>query len=94
MIIIYSIVLIILAIVSFAIVFFKATKKEDKSNVDEVKKEDEIQTKEFDYTLYDNKSDLYKEYFKKLKDVLLKDEVNEDEYATIISELFIIDAGF
>lgn len=85
------IILIVLAVVSFTVVFLKATKKEDKSNVDEVKKEDEIQTKEFDYTLYDNKSDLYKEYFKKLKDELLKDVVNEEEYAKIISELFVID---
>ncbi len=85
------IVLIVVAILSFGIVFMKATKKESKPKTDEVKKEDEIQTKEFDYTLYDNKSDLYKEYFSKLKEELLKEVVNEDEYAKIVSELFSID---
>ena len=59
--------------------------------MDEAKKEDEIQTKEFDYTLYDNKSDLYKEYFAELKEELLKDEVNEEEYAKILSKLFVVD---
>lgn len=83
--------LIVVAIISFGIVFMKATKKESKPKTDEVKKEDEIQTKEFDYTLYDNKSDLYKEYFSKLKEELLKEVVNEDEYAKIVSELFSID---
>ena len=85
------IILILVAVISFGIVFMKATKKDSKPKTDEVKKEDVIQTKEFDYTLYDNKSDLYKDYFAKLKEELLKDEVNEDEYAKIISELFAID---
>lgn len=82
--------LVIVAIASFGFVYYKLTHK-PSSKVDDVKKEDEIQTKEFDYTLYDNKSDLYKEYFGNLKDELLKDEVNDEEYAKIISKLFIVD---
>ena len=84
------IVLILVAILSFGFVYYKITHKESPK-IDEVKKEDEIQTKEFDYTLYDNKSDLYKEYFGQLKEELLKDEVNDEEYAKIISKLFVVD---
>lgn len=86
-----AIVLIIVSIICFLFVFFKVTKKEKTQEPEEVKKEDEIQTKEFDYTLYDNKSDLYKEYFGKLKEELLKEEVNDQEYAKIISQLFVTD---
>lgn len=83
---------IVAAIVCFAIVIFLIIPKKGKQEpVDEVKVEDNIKTKEFDYTLYDNKSDLYKEYFQELKDELTKDIVNEDEYAKIISKLFITD---
>lgn len=86
-----AIVLIIVSIICFMLVFFKVTQKEKTPEPEEVKKEDEIQTKEFDYTLYDNKSDLYKEYFGKLKEELLKEEVNDQEYAKIISQLFVTD---
>ncbi len=84
--------LVLLAVILFAFAFYKSTKKEKKEPVmDEAKKVDDIQTKEFDYVLYDNKSDLYKEYFSKLKEELLKEEVNEEEYAKIVSQLFVID---
>lgn len=85
-------ILIIAAIILFVIAFFlmKNNGKKEKP-VEEVKTVDNIKAKEFDYTLYDNKSDLYKEYFKKLKEELLKDNVNDQEYAKIISELFVID---
>lgn len=83
-------VLILVAILSFGFVYYKLTHKASPK-IDEIKKEDEIQTKEFDYTLYDNKSDLYKDYFAELKGELLKDEVNEEEYAKIISKLFAVD---
>ena len=86
-----AIILIIVSIICFLLVFIKVTRKEKTAEPEEVKKEDEIQTKEFDYTLYDNKSDLYKEYFGKLKEELLKEEVNDQEYAKIISQLFVTD---
>lgn len=84
--------LVVVAVASFAYAYVRLTKKEEKKPVvDEVKKEDEIQTKEFDYVLYDTKSDVYKEYFAKLKEELLKEEVNDEEYAKIVAELFVID---
>jgi hypothetical protein len=81
----------VLAFILLAYCGYKMLNKEKKPVKDEVKEEDTIQTKEFDYVLYDNKSEIYKEYFKKLKEELLKEEVNDDEYAKIISELFVID---
>ena len=62
-------VFIILAVLLFILAFYFMTK--DKGNtktVEEVKTVDNIEKKEFDYILYDNKSDLYKEYFAKLKE--------------------------
>ena len=85
------VVLILIALVSFFIVYRKLTKKEPKQVVEEVKEVDTIQTKEFDYKLYDNKSDLYQELFSKLKEELLKEEVNDEEYAKIIGQLFVVD---
>ena len=85
------IVLVILGVALLAFGAYKYLNRCKKPVVDEVKEEDKIDTKEFDYVLYDNKSDLYKEYFGKLKEELLKDEVNEEEYAKLVAELFVID---
>ncbi len=86
------ILLVLLAVILFAFAYYKASKNQDpKPVVDEVKTVDNIQTKEFDYVLYDNKSELYKEYFSHLKEELLKEEVNEEEYAKILSQLFVVD---
>lgn len=72
-------------------IFLLIPKKAKQEPVGEVKVEDKVETKEFNYTLYDNKSDLYKEYFQELKEELTKDTVNEDEYAKILAKLFITD---
>ena len=85
-------ILIAAAIVLFiiaAFLFMKGGSK--KSEVEEVKKVDDIKTKEIDYTLYNNKSDLYKDYFSELKDVLLKDKVDDLEYAKVLAKLFVTD---
>lgn len=88
------ILIICLLVVITAVAVFlyvKMNKKSEKKITEEVKEVDVIQTKEFDYVLYDNKSDLYQEHFKKLKDILLKDQLDDLEYAKTISELFVID---
>ena len=84
-------IVVVLLVVIGAFFAYKLLHKEKKPVVEEVKKVDDIQTKEFDYVLYDNKSDLYKKFFAKLKEELLKEVVNEEEYAKIVSELFVID---
>lgn len=89
--IIIKVLIVIVVIGALLFAYTKFTSKETKNNVEEAKKEDEIKKDEYNYVLYGHKSDLYKEYFAKLKEELLKDEVNEEEYAKLISELFVID---
>ncbi len=45
----------------------------------------------FDYKLDENKSKYYKDLFVELKEVLSKEEINKENYARLISKLFIID---
>ena len=85
------VVLVLIIIISAFKLYKSLTSGKKNTEPEEAKKEDQIQTKEFDYTLYDNKSDLYKDYFAKLKEELLKDEVNDQEYAKIIAQLFVTD---
>ncbi len=81
---------IVLALVLICLVWFLLSNRGPKE-VEEVKKEAEIKTKEFDYVLYENKSPLYKEYFAKLKEILLKDEVDEEAYVKTLAQLFTAD---
>lgn len=53
----------------------------------EIKKLDEI--KGFSYSLYDNSSELYKELFNELKEVLEAKELDEKKYAELISKMFV-----
>lgn len=88
---ILAIILIVLAITLFVAAYFTLKNKTTKKPVSEAKTVDNIKTKEFDYVLYDNKSELYKEYFAKLKEELTKEEIDEEAYAKLVSELFAID---
>ena len=88
---ILAIILIVLALSLFVAAYFTIKNKSTKKPVTEVKTVDNIKTKEFDYVLYDNKSELYKEYFGKLKEELTKEEIDEEEYAKLVAELFAID---
>ena len=47
--------------------------------------------KKYEYTLDENDSAYFKKEFKKLKKELEKKNVNEEEYAKLVSKLFIID---
>ena len=78
--------LIIVVLVVGLFVFKKTTKKESVKEAKVVSKIDG-----YGYSLKDNKSAAYKELFKKLKTELSKDEVNEKNYAKIITKMFIID---
>lgn len=61
----------------------------DKDNENKKKVVDEI--KKFSYTVSDTDTKLFKDKFKKLKNVLSEKEIDNKEYAKLISELFIID---
>ena len=46
---------------------------------------------EYGYELKDNKTKKYKEMFKELEDILSEDEVNQEEYAKKVAEMFVYD---
>lgn len=89
--IVYGVLAIIAILLIVAFIFGIRKLFGGEKKAEEAKVEDTIQTKEFDYVLHDNKSDLYKEFFKKLKEELLKDEINDEEYAKLIAQLFVVD---
>ena len=61
----------------------------DKPVKKKVKVEDEI--KEYGYKMDDNETAYFKSLFKKLKTTLESKEVDEDEYAKLVSQLFLAD---
>ena len=79
------------ALLLFACAFFLLKGRGKKETVPEAKTVDNIQTKEIDYELLDSKSELYKKYFGKLKEELLKDKIDDLEYAKIAAQLFVTD---
>ena len=48
-------------------------------------------TAKFDYTLDKDNTNLMKENFKELKDILANDNINYEDYAKTLAKLFIID---
>ena len=47
--------------------------------------------KEFNYELEENETKLYKKYFKELTSVLQKEEIDYEEYAELVSKLYVAD---
>ncbi len=79
------VVLLIFGLLSYKFVFSKWGTK----NKVEVKILDTVEN--YDYVLSDQDSKLYKQEFTKLKDLLKKQDINEEEYAKQTSKLFVID---
>lgn len=46
---------------------------------------------DYDYSLDSNETRVYKKYFKELENLLKNDEIDEEEYAKLVTKLFIID---
>lgn len=65
--------------------FYLNTRK--KLQVIEIKSE----IKEYNYYLESNATKIYKEYYEEIEEELSKNKINEKEYATLISKLFVID---
>lgn len=61
------------------------------SENDKVKTKVVDEIKEFNYTVSNSDSKLFKEKFKELKNILSEKNVDNKEYAKLVSELFIID---
>lgn len=81
------IVIIAIVLLGFIIYLFVNNTSKDKVEVSKVVNE----ISKYGYELRDNKSKLYNEKFEELKEILDKDTVNEEEYAKVIAEMFIID---
>lgn len=84
-------ILVVLILVALCIIIFgvqKLINSNDKTTK-EVKIVNTIE--KYGYNLKDSKSKKYKDMFKKLKEILEKDEVNEEEYVKQISKMFIYD---
>ncbi len=91
-----KILLVILILIALLIGGFFLVKKvfsnkpdEKEPVVVELKKLDEI--KGYDYLLYDNSTELYKELFNELKTNLESTEVDEAKYAETISKMFVVE---
>lgn len=83
-------VLLLIIILLFAIIcFFVGKRIYIKLNTFNVKVVDEI--KGYSYSLDDRDTELYKSYFNELKSILSQDEVDYEQYALIVSKMFIID---
>lgn len=83
--IISIVVIIVLAI--FVYLFLKPSKPKKVQNV--VKIEETIEN--YGYELADNETNYYKELFKNLKTVLNDKPLNEEKYASLVSQLFLSD---
>lgn len=68
---------------------FKKLNIKEKPGALEINKLDNIE--KYEYSLFENKSSLYKEYFEELKVILNKEELEELEYAKAIGKIFAAD---
>lgn len=87
----YKIILIVIIILIVLIVgvLIAFNWLSDNSSADPVKVVDSID--EFGYTLDDRDTELMKNTYNELKNVLSADEINYEEYAKKLAELFVID---
>lgn len=85
--ILFIILLIIALLIVGYLIFNFVIKKSDTKYETEL----ESEIKEYEYTSDTNSTDLYKDTFKELSDVLKEKTVDYDLYAQLISKLFIID---
>lgn len=85
---VFILLLIIVLIVGLCL-FFINKKKSIKPPAVQVEVIDTIDN--FDYQLNDNETEYYNELFNSLKELLSKDDYDEEEYAVIVGKLFLTD---
>ncbi len=78
--------IILIFVVAVCIFMKKPSKKEEPEPVKTI---DTLE--KYGYTLNDNATDYYKELFNTLKEELNKEESSEEEYAKLVSSLFVTD---
>ena len=85
-------ILILICIVVIGLIVFLSSKifgKKAGNKQEPVKVVDTLE--EYGYTLNENETSYYKSLFNELKEELMKDEVDEETYAKVVSKLFIAD---
>jgi len=71
---------------------FFMKEKDDKKKQPVVEEAKELDTiKDFSYILYDNSTEIYKELYYELKEVLEEETIDYKLYAEIISKMFVVD---
>ncbi len=88
-IVVILILLVLIGSVAVGYFFFYKRPVVSSNNVPEVKVTNEIAN--FGYTLDDRDSELFKEKFNDLKTLLETENYDEEEYVSLVSQLFVID---
>lgn len=87
----YKIGLIILVLILISLVIYGIISVSNNSNKSKGQIEQLDFIKEYGYTLDKRDTKIMKEKFKELKEVLKSDSVNYEEYAKLLSSLYVID---
>jgi hypothetical protein len=82
-------IIILLALIIYIGIFIIDKKKKSNKPTKEVEVIDSID--DFGYRLNDNETKYYNELFNKLKEILKEENYDEEEYASIIAQLFLAD---
>lgn len=89
--ILIALIIILILMVIGGVLYFCVFKKQPS---EEIPQKEVIVTNtidEYGYTLEDRDTELFKEKFEELKNLLQNSDFNEETYRTLVSELFIID---
>ena len=87
--IIVAVLIIVLLIIVGLLLLKKIAPENKRKTENKIEKVDNIEN--YDYNLYKNSSKLYKKYYNELKTVLNANEIDEEKYAKLVAELFVID---
>jgi len=81
---------IILLVIVLTIIYL--VNKDEEKPKEEIKQVEKIdQMEEYDYYLEDNATEYYKTLYNELKEILNQEEINKEEYAKVVSKLFVTD---
>ena len=91
----YKISLVLIAVLIIAIIFFLALKSFKKVHKRDTLEQENIKVldnlSDYGYSLDERDSKIMKETYDKLKDLLLNEPIDYEEYAKYLAELFVID---
>ena len=82
-------IILLIIIIVIVVICFKKLSGKKSTLTNQVEVVDTIDN--FDYQLNDNETKYYNELFSSLKELLSRDNYDEEEYATLIGQLFLAD---